>query len=87
MTAITFDTYQFVQRLKESGIQEKQAEAITNIVKDANASAELATKGDLERLKAELREEMQDSKADIIKWVAGMLVAQSAVIAALVKLL
>lgn len=86
MTAITFDTHQFVQRLKDSGLDEPQAVAITNIVKDAQGSADLATKGDLERLKAELRDEMKDTKADIIKWVAGMLVAQSAVIAALVKL-
>lgn len=40
----------------------------------------LATKVDLERLKAEL-------KAEIIKWVAGMLIAQAAMIAAIVKLL
>jgi hypothetical protein len=36
----------------------------------------LATKEDLERV-----------KADIIKWVAGMLVAQAAIVSALVKLL
>ncbi len=76
MTTITFDTHQFVQRLKASGLDEKQAEAITNIVKDANVSADLATKHDL-----------AETKAEIIKWVAGMLIAQSAVIAALVKLL
>ena len=29
MGATTFDTYQFIQRLKEAGIPENQAEAIT----------------------------------------------------------
>ena len=76
MTTITFDTHQFVQRLKASGLDELQAEAITDIVREASASANLATKHDL-----------AETKADIIKWVAGMLIIQSAVIAALVKLL
>ena len=41
---------------------------------------QLSTKRDLKELEASL-------KADIIKWVAGMLVVQAAVVATLVKLL
>lgn len=41
---------------------------------------QIATKRDLSEME-------QRVKADIIKWVAGMLVAQAALIAALVKLL
>lgn len=37
--------------------------------------------------KDELRASLADAKADIIKWVAAMLVAQAGVIATLVKLL
>ena len=48
--------------------------------KDANVAVDLATKADVQFM-------INDARADIIKWVAGMLVAQSAVIAALVKLL
>lgn len=42
---------------------------------------DLATKADLERLKLELTAEMvkinADTKADILKWVAGPLLAQA----------
>ena len=51
-------------------------------------------KKDIELLRAELkkdiesvRTEIAESKASIIRWVAGMLVAQAALIATLVKLL
>jgi len=47
----------------------------------------LATKSDLPDLRAALRHEMSDMKVDIINWVAGMLVAQAAVVSTLVKLL
>jgi len=42
---------------------------------------------DIEVLRAEVKAEIAESKAGIIKWVAGMLVAQAALIATLVKLL
>ncbi|QCQ22581.1 hypothetical protein [Desulfoglaeba alkanexedens] len=44
-------------------------------------------KKDIELLRAELRKEIAESKASIIRWVAGMLIAQAALIATLVKLL
>ncbi len=89
-TAIIFDTHAYVKKLKAVGFTEEQAEAqastLAEIVED-----KLATKRDIAELEArlELRLKAMESsiKADIIKWVAGMLVAQAAVIAALVKLL
>ena len=42
---------------------------------------------DIELVRSELRKEIAESKAGTIKWVAGMLVAQAALIATLVKLL
>ena len=42
---------------------------------------------EIELVRSELRKEIAESKAGTIKWVAGMLVAQAAVIATLVKLL
>ena len=44
-------------------------------------------KRDIELLRSELRREIAESKASTIRWVAGMLVAQAALIASLVKLL
>ncbi len=39
------------------------------------------------RMKQELKLGLVNTKAEIIKWVAGMLVAQAAIVATLVKLL
>ena len=48
MSHITFDTLQFVETLKESGIDEKQAKAIATAYKDASSDQELVTKKDLQ---------------------------------------
>ena len=44
-------------------------------------------KKEIELVRSDLQKEIQITKADILKWVAGMLIAQSAFIAALIKLL
>jgi hypothetical protein len=46
MSAITFDTLKFVRTLKDSGFEEKQAEAVAKAFQDASSEAELATKRD-----------------------------------------
>ena len=48
MSRITFDTLQFVETLKESGIDEKQAKAVATAYKDASTDQELVTKKDLQ---------------------------------------
>lgn len=48
MSHITFDTLQFVETLKESGIDEKQAKAIATAYKDTSTDQELVTKKDLQ---------------------------------------
>ncbi|MEO5352358.1 MAG: CCDC90 family protein [Magnetococcus sp. XQGC-1] len=62
MTAITFDTFKFVRRLKEAGIPEIQAEAISDAIQEthANQSEGMATKRDLMELGGQL-----SSKADV----------------------
>jgi flagellar biosynthesis/type III secretory pathway protein FliH len=47
----------------------------------------LETKADLAQMRSEIKADIADLKADILKWVIGLLLAQTAVIAALVKLL
>ena len=96
-SAITFDTLAYVKKLKAAGVPEKQAEAhaetFAEIVEDR-----IATKQDIRMLKQDLKElelsmkqelklGLASTKAEIIKWVAGMLVAQTAIVATLVKLL
>lgn len=84
--AITFDTLSYSKKLREAGFTEKQAElqaqALAGII-DEN----LATKHDIELVRRDIKEMEASVKADIIKWVAGMLAAQAAIVAALVKLL
>ena len=48
---------------------------------------ETALKRDLMDVETRLEVKLAETKADILKWVAGLLLTQTAVIAALVKLL
>lgn len=77
-SAILFDTLAYAKKMKEAGFTDKQAETQAEALAEI-IGTNLATKQDLKELEARLT-------ASIIKWVAGMLVAQAAVIAALVKL-
>ena len=65
----------------EKAVGPEAAEVIAKLfeAQDETIRKDLATKADLDKL--------AETKADLIKWVAGMLIAQSAIIAALVKLL
>ncbi len=87
MTTISFDTLKFANRLKAAGVPPEQAEAEAEAFAEATATFDVATKGDLRELEARLDAKLLDVKADIIKWLAGLLIAQAAVVAALVKLL
>ena len=79
MATITFDTLKFAKRLEASGLPSAQAEAIAEPFNDATGT-ELVTK---DYLKAEI----EAAKSDLIKWIAGLLLAQAGLVTALVKLL
>lgn len=79
MSSVTFDTLKFVKRLESAGVPMSQAEAMAEAFREATGE-ELVTK---DYLKAEI----EAAKNDLVKWMAGMLIAQAALIAALVKLL
>lgn len=79
MSAIAFDTLKFAKKLEAAGLPTPQAEAFAEAFRDGTGE-ELATRDYLDaRLEA--------AKADLVKWFAGLLIAQAALIAALVKLL
>ncbi len=75
MSSVTFDTLDYFEKLKTAGFTEAQArvqvEAMQGVVKqyDDASRKELATKGDL-----------AEAKHEILKWMMGMLVAQTAMI-------
>jgi len=79
MSSLTFDTLSFAKRLEAAGFTTEQAETL------ARMQAELID----DRLvtKEYLDAKLADTRAEIIKWVAGLMLAQAAVIAALVKLI
>lgn len=80
MAAITLDMLKFVKRLRAAGVSEEHAkaevEALTEALNETILVRDLATKSDLKIL-----------KADLVKWMAGLLLAQAAVVATMVKLL
>lgn len=102
MTTITFDTHEFFNELKSAGFSEQQAEVITKLQKTAVASTLEQSRIDYDSdnlvtnqtMNAQFRElelrldaKISDIKYDMVKWIAGMMLAQAGVIAALVKLL
>ena len=89
MTTLTFDTHAYVKRLKEAGFTEVQAEAQATALADAlkGSAADLATKADLKELELRLDARLEAMKADLLKWVIGLFIAQVGLFAALVKLL
>ncbi len=79
---VTIDTLDIYTKLKNVNIDEKAAQVISEIFKEN-------TQAIIEQQKEELatKRDIIDVKIDIIKWVAGMLVAQAAIVATLVKIL
>jgi len=77
------DTLKLYERLRTANFDEKAARELAEVFKEV-VEDRLVTKKDLDEALAKTKAEIT---SDIIKWVAAMLVAQAAAIAALVKLL
>jgi len=86
MSTITFDTLKFAKTLEASGVPTAQAEAFAEAFREAT-SAELVTWDYLDARLETVKASIEAAKTDIVKWVAGLLIAQAALIAALVILL
>lgn len=82
MSTTTFDTLGYFEKLKAAGFTEEQAkvqvEAMQGVVRsyDEASRKELATKGDL-----------ADTKHEILKWMMATMVAQTALIIAVIAFL
>jgi hypothetical protein len=66
--ALALDTLKIVKRLKEAGLEERQAEAIGEVLFETREFdlAQLATKADLALLRAEMRSEMQALRTELL---------------------
>jgi hypothetical protein len=97
MTTLVFDTLQYANKLKAAGVPDKQAEvqaeAMAEIVEE-----KLSSKTDLKLVednltktinntRHELELKIAELKAEIIKWVLGVSVAQAAIIISCIKLI
>ena len=89
MTTITFDMLDMVDRLKTAGFDQKQAEAVVRVITEAQNTLVSTSTLDSRLKETELRLEakINEVKYDMVKWIAGMLLAQAGLVAALVKLL
>lgn len=96
MATLVFDTHAFVKKLTTAGMPEAQAEILAQ--EQANLiENRLATKLDivtlekniemqLSKIRSDVDTKIETAKSDIIKWVAGLLIAQAALVATLLKL-
>jgi len=77
MATLAFNTYEFIKNLKDSGLNEKQAEAITTGILQAHDSADVATKGDLRELELRLDKKLTEMKGEsiLIRWMLGVIIA------------
>jgi hypothetical protein len=83
MTTITFDTHKFVRTLKEAGVPENQAEAISEAFKEAQGEADLATKRDID----DIRRDMREMEQRLIIKLGALVAFAIGIVAVLVKLL
>lgn len=84
MNAVPFDTHEVVKELKAAGFTDDQAEAVTRVVRDAQAIdlSNLVTKADLTPFatKTDLHVGLAETKAEILKWMVGTIGLQTVVI-------
>ncbi|HLA35241.1 MAG TPA: hypothetical protein VJ001_10300 [Rhodocyclaceae bacterium] len=82
MTDITFDTLKYAERLAAAGVPEAQAKA------EAHALAEVLSlnlddmpnRRDLKEVEARIEAKLTEAKADLLKWVVGLLLGQTALL-------
>ena len=83
MSSLTFDTLGYFEKLKAAGVPDAQAkvqvEAMQDVVRqyDESSRKELATKGDIQNV----RLEMKSMEMRLLKWQIGLAVAIIAIMA------
>ncbi len=87
MIAITFDTLTFTEKLTSADVPEKQAKALAMAMSEILQSKELATKHDITQLRLEIARDIAETKVELLKWLIGLLVAQTGMIIAAMKLI
>ena len=84
MQTLVIDTNGIVKKLEQRGFSRTQAEGITEALKELDTST-LATKANVDNAVQTLEIAMRDQAITIIKWTTGILIAQGALIVALIQ--
>jgi len=82
MSAITFDTLKFVERLEKAGVSREQAAAFADAQKEAFSEAldgSLASKIDIEAIRADIGkiDARVSGELLLVKWMLGVIIAIS----------
>ena len=95
MAAAGLDTHRIVKRLRDAGASEQLAETVTDVLRETRELdlSGLATKADLDALRlgtkadlAEVRREIADARAELVKWMFGIAAGQLGLLFAFLKL-
>jgi len=76
MSALAFDTYAAIKKLKEAGFTEQQAEVQTALLSEVVAG-ELVTKRDMKELESSLKQELRvleertEGRFKLLQWMLG----------------
>lgn len=77
MTTVTFDTLEFVRRLRQAGFDDTQSEAVVRVL--ADSQSQLVTREYFD-LKLDKVMEHVDLKLEKTNWMLGVLVALNAAV-------
>lgn len=87
---INFDTHRFVKRLVESGLAEATAEVLAD-EQSRLLTDNLASKNELNTgfiaVRADFEKALASTEARLMRWMAGLLIAQGGVIVTLINVL
>lgn len=90
MSQAVFDALAYFEKLKGAGVPEEQAKIQANAfrdfisMQDEKARSELATKMDVLQAEMRLSEKIETGKHEVLKWLIGLIVAQSGMLIAII---
>ena len=86
MNDITFDTLRYFNKMKAAGVPEEQAQVQAEALQELT-DRHLITKAHFDLKMAELENKIESNKHEVLKWVMGFLLAQTAVILSVIAFL
>lgn len=76
------DTLALAHELKNVGVEPKQADAITRVLRRAIEHGDPATRADLDALRSEVQADLAALEARLIKWMIGIALTAAGIVVA-----